>query len=585
MASRRNPPTAKKTARAFKQGKRPRTIEREQPRRSARLEVISRLAQSSHDKKPEQPSPNPAAGKVPKGSVAPQPSHILQNPSPLHRKRKRETAYSSAEDQDRPPAKQARSSSPSGSTEAEPQQEAESDISKDNAGPIETWIRTKRWPSQYFLQDDQVREDLERDSWLEEYMSMEESYQVVQYVEINGFRYPRPLRKLPTSLRRKQSDSSLASSDDLKRRESKSVPYRDKRYTTLLAAKGSYMDEFDDDIPKSTTDLCRTLLATEQIVPQDSLFRDDLFTTTCRKIADRNEARVVQDIARLIVPSAETLATYGARNLNHLIESTNEGWYGSIAVHGPRPQPDYSVGFRRSAFTPEQLNKFDPFIGTVWDTSFFVATYRMYFPFLTCEVKCGASALDVADRQNAHSMTIAVRAIVELYRAMKREKELHREILAFSISHDHSSVRIYGHYAIIEGRKTTFYRHPIHRFDFTALDGKDKWTAYKFCKTVYNDWMPIHLKRICSVIDQLPPNINFELSQGSEFHFTEASMLSREMGGLLSKESDAECASRSGQDDSEMAPTIPQTVTPETSVSQGKEQAALKRPKRKHAAK
>ena len=44
---------------------------------------------------------------------------------------------------------------------------------------------------------------------------------------------------------------------------------------------------------------------------------------------------------------------------------------------------------------------------------------------------------------------------------MKREKELDREILAFSISHDHTSVRIYGHYPVIKGDKTTFYRHPI----------------------------------------------------------------------------------------------------------------------------
>ncbi|KAM0267466.1 hypothetical protein ACHAQH_010108, partial [Verticillium albo-atrum] len=61
----------------------------------------------------------------------------------------------------------------------------------------------------------------------------------------------------------------------------------------------------------------------------------------------------------------------------------------------------------------------------------------MYFPFLTCEVKCGAAALDVADRQNAHSMTLAVRAVVELFRLMKREDEVDRQILGFSISHDH----------------------------------------------------------------------------------------------------------------------------------------------------
>jgi len=252
------------------------------------------------------------------------------------------------------------------------------------------------------------------------------------------------------------------------------------------------MREFDDDnIPKDMEDLCQMLLKREQTVPQNSLFRKDIFKKTCRKIEDRNEARVIQDIARLIVPSAETLATYGATHLDHLIEGVNEGWMGSIPVEGPKPQPDFSVGFRRSAFIDEQLKKLDPLIGSVYETSFFVATYRMYFPFLTCEIKCGAAALDVADRQNAHSMTVAVRALVQLYKAVKREKELDREILAFSISHDHTSVRIYGHYPVIEGDKTTFYRHPIHKFDFTALDGKEKWTAYKFTKNVYNTWMPI----------------------------------------------------------------------------------------------
>jgi len=180
----------------------------------------------------------------------------------------------------------------------------------------------------------------------------------------------------------------------------------------------------------------------------------------------------------LVVPSAETLATYGATHLEHLIEGVNECWTGNIAVKGPLPKPDYSVGFRRSAFSDEQLKKLDPLIGSVFDISLFVATYRMYFPFLTCEVKCDAAALDIADRQNAHSMT------VELYKAVKREKELDREILAFSISHDHRSVRIYGHYLVIEENKTTFYRHPIRTFDFTEQDGREKWTAYKFAKNV-----------------------------------------------------------------------------------------------------
>ncbi|KAK0829575.1 hypothetical protein LTS02_018306, partial [Friedmanniomyces endolithicus] len=94
----------------------------------------------------------------------------------------------------------------------------------------------------------------------------------------------------------------------------------------------------------------------------------------------------------------------------------------------------------------QQLQKLQPFVGELVDMSYFMATYYMYFPFLTCEVKCGAAALDVADRQNAHSMTLAVRGVVELLRRAKREKDVDREILAFSISHDHSTVRSYGHY-------------------------------------------------------------------------------------------------------------------------------------------
>jgi hypothetical protein len=89
-------------------------------------------------------------------------------------------------------------------------------------------------------------------------------------------------------------------------------------------------------------------------------------------------------------------------------------------------------------------------------------------------VKCGAAALDIADRQNAHSMTLAVRAVVELFRLVGREMELHREILAFSVLYDHRSVRIYGYYPVIDRKDTKYYRHLIRTYDFTELDGKDK---------------------------------------------------------------------------------------------------------------
>ena len=307
----------------------------------------------------------------------------------------------------------------------------------------------------------------------------------------------------------------------------------------------------------------------------NSLFRDDVFRKFCREVEDRNEAMVIQDITRLLVPSAKNLAIFGDRHLDILIENVNEAWTGSIPVEGPRPQPDYSVGFRRSAFTDAQLRKLDPLIGSVFDTSLFVATYRMYFPFLTCEVKCGAAALDVADRQNAHSMTIAVRSVVELYRAVKREKELNREILAFSISHDHRSVRIYGHYPIIDGDKVTFYRHPIREFSFVEMNGREKWTTYKFTKNVYDIWMPTHLKRICSAVDKLPPSLDFQVSDEPGAQPEEATGLSQGIGSLLSDSGNINIASQ----EDELNP-ISQTATPDTSVSKGVDQGAAKGPKK-----
>ncbi len=82
-------------------------------------------------------------------------------------------------------------------------------------------------------------------------------------------------------------------------------------------------------------------------------------------------------------------------------------------------------------------------------------------------------------------MTLAVRGIVELFRAVEREDEVNRKILAFSVSHDHQSIRIYSHYPVITGKDTKYYRHPIRNFVFIKLDGKEKWTAYRFIKNVY----------------------------------------------------------------------------------------------------
>lgn len=131
-----------------------------------------------------------------------------------------------------------------------------------------------------------------------------------------------------------------------------------------------------------------------------------------------------------------------------------------------------------------------------------MATYYMFFPFLTCEVKCGAGGLDMADRQNAHSMTLAVRGIIHLFRQLGREGELHRRDVAFSISHNHEFVKLHGHYAEIYGQTTKYYRHTIKSFDITNEEGRS--ISYRFTRAIYTEWAPQHLRRICSAIDLLP---------------------------------------------------------------------------------
>ena len=191
----------------------------------------------------------------------------------------------------------------------------------------------------------------------------------------------------------------------------KSLPYRSPGYAAELADQGSYLHEAPEGIIDESKELCRKLLTTKQAILQDSDFHDDRFQEVCDMVRNRNEARVVEDISPLIAPSPEKLKIYGAKELEHLVFNANERWYKSIAVTKTQPQPDGSVGFKRSAFTESQVMKLLPYIGDrvpINYVSFFLATWRTFFPFFAREAKTGAGALDIADNQNAHSMTLAV---------------------------------------------------------------------------------------------------------------------------------------------------------------------------------
>jgi cytochrome P450 len=127
-----------------------------------------------------------------------------------------------------------------------------------------------------------------------------------------------------------------------------------------------------------------------------------------------------------------------------------------------------------------------------------MANFYLYFPFLTCGVKYGTEALGVADQQNAHSMTLVVRAVADLFQTLRRSTEVNRKIVAFSVARSSLSS----------------LRHTIHECSLMALDG-DRWTAYRFLLGFYKTWMPNHLGRLCEAIDSLTLERQFAMDYGS----------------------------------------------------------------------
>lgn len=395
-------------------------------------------------------------------------------------------------------------------------------------------VRTSTIPGQKTIGEARIEFWKENGTWPteEQEKTMDRFQDIVQHALAR--------KRSKSSLRRKRSDASISAEtvqtrtpSDQQPREQKSAPYRHPRYEGQLQERGSFMDDHDKGITAQSEKLLAKLLKTPRKPPENTLFSDDtLFKKICKSLRGENETKVILRIADLIFPSAEILADRGAKHLEILRETTNAGWINAIPFYGPRPQPDFGLGFKREAFTQEQLQKLQPFIGNeLEDCSYIAATYNMYLPFFTSEVKCGASALDVADRQNLHSQTVSLRNLIELFRLVGRLNELDREINGYSISHSNEYVRIWAHYAVIKGEDFTFHRHSIAKFDISpTAEGDQRWKAWTFVMNVLDFWVPDHFQRICSAIDMLPADLNFEVSNLSETQRSDLKLASSRSG-------------------------------------------------------
>ncbi|KAK0874857.1 hypothetical protein LTR87_011338 [Friedmanniomyces endolithicus] len=257
--------------------------------------------------------------------------------------------------------------------------------------------------------------------------------------------------------------------------------------------------------------LCNDLLAGEHSLDQHPCYPIERTDDVLERIHGLNEARLQRDVTPWVVPSAENLFFSGQKQLDYMGEEIQAEWVRCEPMGVSRPKPDFTVGLRRTAFQDDELRKLENY-ATPQGPFYF--TPDLCFPFLMCEAKTGRIGIDQADTQNMHSASIAVRAMFKLYHAAygvdhEKTKMLSGQILTFSVSHNNRLVNLYGHYAIAgsindkSAESLQFFRHDIAMFSLTMYDGRERYKAYKFIRSLYDKFGPEHLRRVRDAVGQM----------------------------------------------------------------------------------
>ena len=289
----------------------------------------------------------------------------------------------------------------------------------------------------------------------------------------------------------------------------KSVSMHNSDRVERLAENRIYM-KASALIQRTSKDLCSSFLEGHRTPGQYPCYPPEQIPNVLERVHVLNEARLQRDIMPWVVPSVENLFFSGEITLDYINEEIQAEWTRCATMGGTRPKPDYTAGLSRTAFTKEEIGKLQNYTSLERP---FLFTPNLCFPFLMCEAKTGQEGIDKADRQNIHSASIAVGAIIELYKAAfgttypDRINELYGQVLAFSVSHNNRLVYLYGHFAVLSDDSTgkpEFYRFVIAMFSFDIYDGADRFKAYNFVRNVYEEFAPEHRKRIKDAVASLP---------------------------------------------------------------------------------
>lgn len=283
-------------------------------------------------------------------------------------------------------------------------------------------------------------------------------------------------------------------------RDKKNSTYADSRCVPIMESRGSFMRNSSQGPPPDEHRRCMDFLTKEVTLPDDPFSEPQRLHQLLSLMATRSELGVCIDLHSRVVPSIELLALLHPGKFTDLVETHNLPWLEANIFYEKRPQPDRTIAYKSSVLNEVEHHR----LSRASRETSFIARTGVMFPFFTCEVKCGKQALATANAANTNSMTVALRMIVDLHRLANNTDAVHRKYLGFSISHDHESIQMYGHYPEIDGDKTLYFRNPIKSYFWHSNPEQDFWTSYKFLWNVCDSFAPQHLKLIRAAIACLP---------------------------------------------------------------------------------
>ncbi|KAL1615856.1 hypothetical protein SLS56_011641 [Neofusicoccum ribis] len=274
-----------------------------------------------------------------------------------------------------------------------------------------------------------------------------------------------------------------------------------------------YSEGIDEESVEDTTrKLLKTIKKEHHDPPADTHYEPEALGLTMEQLQFKNKDYVIAELGDLVCPPAKRLFAihHGDSKLHKtyklFADNRNEVWAKAPQLRDgfPNPRPDYCVGFCDKAFSPDELDLLAVVPGI---PSSFLSMDDMYFPFLTCEAKSSNEPIFLAENQNAYSMMVAVSSTIELFKAAKMQKKVHRRVLGFSISYDNRYVVVNGYYPVFAGQRLKIYRTQICHFVISPK-ASEKWQSWHLVRNIYEVWAPEHLEHICMAINSLKLTID-----------------------------------------------------------------------------